>query len=88
MKFKFPDRKIMAGGLASIAVYVLAIIAEWRGVPVSSDVLGLLITLVGPIVSFMVPPAVRDVAARLDADIRQVFLERQAAEPGFTPPRE
>lgn len=88
MTLRMPDRKVLAGGVTGILIYLTSLVLEYFGIDVSSDVLGLVIAVLSPSVSFMIPPAVKDVAARLDADIREVFLERQADTPGLTPPRE
>ena len=87
MTFRMPDRKVLAGGITGILIYVVSIGLEYFGVNISSDVLGLLIAVIAPSVSFLIPPAVKDISARLDSDLRRVFEERQAATPGLSPPR-
>lgn len=84
---RFPERKVLASGLAGVAVWLGSLVCEWYGVPVSSDVLGAALAVIVPAVGWIVPPAVADVAARLDADLRRVFVERQSATPGLTPPQ-
>ena len=88
MNIRMPDRKVLAGGTVGLAIYVISLILEYFGVNISSDVLGLIIAVVSPSVSFLIPPAVRDIASRLDTDLRQTFEFRQSAEPGLTPPRD
>lgn len=65
-----PDRKVLAGGLTGLAVWLLSLVAEFYGIAVSSDVLGILIALISPMVAYLVPPSVADIAKRLDDDIR------------------
>ena len=88
MHLRLPDRKVLAGGLTGIVIYLTSLALEYFGIAVSSDVLGLVIAVLSPSVSFLIPPAVKDIATRLDSDIRDVFLERQASTPGLTPPRD
>jgi hypothetical protein len=82
-----PDRKVLAGGVTGILIYAISIGLEYFGVNISSDVLGLVIAVVSPSVSFLIPPAVKDISTRLDTDLRRVFEERQAETPGLSPPR-
>jgi hypothetical protein len=83
-----PDRKVLAGGLAGAAVWLVSLVAEFYGVSVSSDVLGAALSVIMPLVAWAVPPSIADVAARLDSDLRRVFEDRQASSPGLTPPTE
>jgi hypothetical protein len=85
MKY-LPDRKVLATGVTGLLIWIISLIAEFYGIAVSSDVLGAAIAVIAPAVGWMIPPAVKDVAARLDADLRRVFEERQSTSPGLTPP--
>lgn len=72
-----PDRKVLAGGISGIVTWLgLMAIERFFGVVISSDVAGIIVAAVAPTIAYMVPPSVADVAKRLDADIRNVFVER------------
>lgn len=87
MKY-LPDRKVLAGGLTTLAIWLLSIAAEWYGIAVSSDALGGAIAVLAPAVAWMIPPSVKDIAARLDTDLRTTFEIRQSMTPGLTPPKD
>lgn len=73
-----PDRKVLAGGLSACATWLLLEVIEYLGVPVSSDVAGMLVTLASSLAGYLTPPSVKDIAKRLDRDLRSAFLDRSA----------
>lgn len=84
-----PDQKVLAGGIGGAAAWLIIMALEhFAGISISSDVAGLIVAAIVPLVGWVVPPSVADVAKRLDTDIRQVFEERQSASPGLSEPRE
>jgi hypothetical protein len=82
-----PDRKVLAGGVGAIVTWLaLMALEHFAGIVISSDVAGLIVAAVAPTVSWIVPPSIKDVAVRLDGDLRRVFEQRQAMSPGLSPP--
>lgn len=68
-----PDRKVLAGGLTGLVVWAVSLACQDAGYDVPADVLGLAIALVAPTIAYLVPPSVKDIAKRLDGDIRAAY---------------
>lgn len=69
-----PDRKVLSGGIAGIATWLILLTASAMGYPLvepgaEEGVAG----VVGFVIAYIVPPSVRDVVKRIDARIRETL---------------
>lgn len=61
-----PDRKVLAGGLAGVAAWLIAMLAARYGFPMTPEQQTGLVGLIGWAVAYMVPPSERDIVKRLN----------------------
>ena len=86
-----PDRKVWAGGLSGVITAGLAWGAKkWLGWDIPPELLTLVPVLVGYIVSYLVPPTVKDVIKRVDDTVIAIARASDASdaspkEPPMTP---
>lgn len=64
-----PDRKILAGGLASVLAWFVLFGAGKVGIAVDPVLQSILVPLIGYAISYLVPPSLRDVVSRVNNDI-------------------
>ncbi|SMC43338.1 hypothetical protein SAMN06297251_102156 [Fulvimarina manganoxydans] len=73
----FPDRKVLGGGMSAIVAFLLIQIASAAGADIPAEWQAILPTAIGYAVSYLLPPAARDVIARMD----DALVEIAAADP-------
>lgn len=67
-----PDRKVLAGGLASVIAWAIILAAGRAGLPVTPDLQPLLVTAVGMAFGYLVPPSKQDILKRLNDDLVRI----------------
>lgn len=65
MKY-FPDRKVLAGGLAGVGAWIVMMVLLHFNVPVPSDFQGEASGLIGLLIAYLVPPADQDIINKLN----------------------
>lgn len=69
----FMDRKVWAGGLTGVGASALVWGAQAKfGIVVPPEVAAMLITMMVTMVSYMVPPSVKDIVKRIDGTIVEI----------------
>jgi hypothetical protein len=64
-----PDRKVLAGGIAGLLVWIVSIIAGRYGFVIDASMQPMLILGVTTLMAYVVPPSVNDVLKRLDNEL-------------------
>lgn len=67
-----PDRKVWAGGLVGIVTWAIMFAAAKAGHPIDLGLQALIPVVLGYIVSYVVPPSVRDIVKRVDNTIVRI----------------
>lgn len=67
-----PDRKVLAGGLASVLAYLIVLALQESGVDIPYDIVAAAVGGAYALVSYLVPTPVRDVLRRGDDFVRQI----------------
>lgn len=70
-----PDRKIVAGGIASIVAFLIA-----TAFNISYDVVAPAVIGVYGLVAYLVPASVRDVVSKIDDSILALAQEKRAGQ--------
>jgi uncharacterized membrane protein YjjB (DUF3815 family) len=74
-----PDRKVLAGGIAGVAAFVVVVVAGVFGVEISPEAAAAAIAAVGSVVAYLVPSPVGEVLDKADAIIKDIGREPEAA---------
>lgn len=64
-----PDRKVVAGGLAGILTWALMLVAGRYGIVIDAGMQPVLVSFVGTLIGYLVPPSRRDILKRIDDQI-------------------
>lgn len=64
-----PDRKIWAGGLASLVAWGILYGLGRAGVALPPELQAMLVPAVGYVISYVTPPSIRDIVTRVNNDI-------------------
>lgn len=68
-----PDRKVWASGLSGLAVFAIGIgLQKFFNITIDPNVLAAAITVIIPLVAYLVPPSVQDVVKRVNNDIVKI----------------
>lgn len=62
----FPDRKVLAGGVAGLAAWAIMLALGAAGLQVPAETQALLVTIISTAMGYLVPPAERDIVKRLN----------------------
>lgn len=73
----FPDRNVLSGGLVAVASWTIIAVAGHYGLDVPISVQAAMPMVLGYVVTYLLPPSVRDVVARVNDDI----VKLAAADP-------
>lgn len=82
-RFTLPDRNVLAGGIASVAALLVVAGLRIIGYDVPLDYALMVVAIIGPTISYFVPPTIKDFFARFDAVLREA-----AASPATSPTQE
>lgn len=70
----FPDRKVLAGGIAGLAAWGLTLAAAKFGIVLTPDMQTMIVAGIGAAASYITPPSVKDIVKRLDTQIVQIGI--------------
>lgn len=65
----FPDRNVLSGGLVAVVSWAVIAIADHYGLNIPLFIQAAIPTFLGYIVTYILPPSVKDVVARVNDDI-------------------
>ena len=68
-----PDRKVLAGGVSSIAAFAVVMGLNAAGVEIGMEAGVGLVGAIGTVAAYVVPPSVQDVTKRIDDTFENVF---------------
>ena len=68
MKY-LPDRKVLAGGVAAVGAWAIALAAARYGYPIDPSLMPGLVILIGYAISYFVPPSQQDILKRLNDEL-------------------
>lgn len=65
----FPDRNVLSGGLVALVGWIIVALAGYWGLDVPLTLQAMLPAVLGYVVTYLLPPSVRNVVARVNDDI-------------------
>ena len=68
-----PDRKVLAGGLASVFAWALVLLLQrYLGIALPAETAAAIVAGAGSVVAYWVPPSLADLARRADETLRRL----------------
>lgn len=80
-----PDRKVLAGGVTSVAAWGVTQVAVHYGIPITPEMQGYIAAALGWLVAYLVPVAQRDVLRHLNDEL--VAIAQKDPSIPVTPPK-
>ena len=67
-----PDRKVWAGGVSGLVAWFVLFVANKLHFPLDATTQAFLPVVVGSVISYITPPAVKDIISRLNDDLVKI----------------